>query len=144
MKITVLTEYVRAMPWSMGAWAADIARALASRGHDARVACDGAEDPSVFGAVPALIRRPERTVRGGDPLGFQAWARERGTDGAEAVVSLTPLAPGDVWAPLGDSTIEQLAPTLRDRDGRLLHPVAVAGLMGGLALMFATGLLVSV
>ena len=40
--------------------------------------------------------------------------------------------------------IVQLAPTLRDDSGRTLHPVAVAGLLAGMALMFATGLLVSV
>jgi zinc transporter ZupT len=40
--------------------------------------------------------------------------------------------------------IVQLAPSLRDDDGRLLHPVAAAGLLAGVALMFATGLLVSV
>jgi len=38
----------------------------------------------------------------------------------------------------------QLAPTLRDEDGRMLHPRAVGGLLAGLALMFATGLLVTV
>jgi zinc transporter, ZIP family len=40
--------------------------------------------------------------------------------------------------------IVQLAPSLRDGDGRTLHPVAVTGLLAGMALMFATGLLVSV
>jgi ZIP family zinc transporter len=40
--------------------------------------------------------------------------------------------------------IVQLAPTLRDDQGRTLHPRAVGGLLAGLALMFATGLLVSV
>jgi len=40
--------------------------------------------------------------------------------------------------------IVQLAPSLRDGDGRALHPVAVTGLLTGMALMFATGLLVSV
>jgi ZIP family zinc transporter len=40
--------------------------------------------------------------------------------------------------------IVQLAPSLRDGEGRLLHPAAVAGLTAGMALMFATGLLVSV
>jgi zinc transporter ZupT len=40
--------------------------------------------------------------------------------------------------------IVQLAPSLRDDDGRTLHPAAVAGLLGGLGLMFATGLLISV
>ena len=40
--------------------------------------------------------------------------------------------------------IVQLAPSLRDGQGRTLHPTAVLGLLGGMALMFATGLLVSV
>jgi zinc transporter ZupT len=40
--------------------------------------------------------------------------------------------------------IVQLAPSLRDGGGRALHPVAVTGLLAGMALMFATGLLVSV
>jgi zinc transporter ZupT len=40
--------------------------------------------------------------------------------------------------------IFQLAPALRDDDGRTLHPGAVGGLLAGMALMFATGLLVSV
>ena len=40
--------------------------------------------------------------------------------------------------------IVQLAPLLRDDHGRTLHPVAVAGLLAGMALMFTTGLLVSV
>lgn len=39
--------------------------------------------------------------------------------------------------------IVQLAPTLRDDTGRTLHPPAVAGLLGGMAIMFATGLLVA-
>ena len=40
--------------------------------------------------------------------------------------------------------IVQLAPTLRDDEGRQLHPAAVGGLLVGIGLMFATGLLVSV
>jgi ZIP family zinc transporter len=40
--------------------------------------------------------------------------------------------------------IVQLAPSLRDEDGNALHPRAVAGLLAGLALMFMTGLLVTV
>ncbi|MBA3328605.1 MAG: ZIP family metal transporter [Solirubrobacterales bacterium] len=40
--------------------------------------------------------------------------------------------------------IVQLMPTLRDDHGRTLHPRAVGGLLAGMALMFATGLLVSV
>jgi ZIP family zinc transporter len=40
--------------------------------------------------------------------------------------------------------IVQLAPTLRDGEGRTLHPASVLGLLGGMGLMFLTGLLVSV
>jgi zinc transporter ZupT len=40
--------------------------------------------------------------------------------------------------------IVQLAPSMRNDAGRTLHPSAVAGLLAGLMLMFATGLLVSV
>jgi zinc transporter ZupT len=40
--------------------------------------------------------------------------------------------------------IVQLAPSLRDGSGRTLHPVSVGGLLAGMALMFATGLLVAV
>jgi ZIP family zinc transporter len=40
--------------------------------------------------------------------------------------------------------IVQLAPSLRDEAGRTLHPASVAGLLAGLALMFMTGLLVTV
>jgi hypothetical protein len=38
--------------------------------------------------------------------------------------------------------IVQLAPSLRDSEGRLLHPAAVTGILGGMGVMFATGLLV--
>ena len=38
--------------------------------------------------------------------------------------------------------IVQLAPTVRDRAGRLLHPHAIGGLLAGVVLMYATGLLV--
>ena len=39
--------------------------------------------------------------------------------------------------------IATLVPSLRDDDGRVLHPGAVTGILAGMALMFATGLLVS-
>ncbi len=40
--------------------------------------------------------------------------------------------------------IVQLAPSLRDDEGRSLQPATVGGVLAGMALMFATGLLVSV
>ena len=40
--------------------------------------------------------------------------------------------------------VVQIAPEVRDQAGRLLHPLAAAGLVAGLALMYTTGLLISV
>jgi ZIP family zinc transporter len=40
--------------------------------------------------------------------------------------------------------VVQIAPQVRDRAGRVLHPRAAAGLAAGLAVMYATGLLISV
>jgi zinc transporter, ZIP family len=40
--------------------------------------------------------------------------------------------------------VVQIAPQVRDGAGRLLHPLAVGGLLSGLVVMYATGLLVSV
>ncbi len=39
--------------------------------------------------------------------------------------------------------IVQIAPSMRDSAGRLLHPLSVAGLIAGIAAMYLTGLLVS-
>ena len=40
--------------------------------------------------------------------------------------------------------IVQLAPSIRDAGGRLLHPVSVGGIIAGMAVLYVTGLLVSV
>ncbi len=101
MRVLIVTEYVRRFAWSLPRWSADLAAALRARGHDASVACDNVEDPSFFTGVPLLVRRPHRTWRGADPAGFQSWAvdlSERG--GFDATISLTPLVPGDLWAPV--------------------------------------------
>jgi zinc transporter ZupT len=39
--------------------------------------------------------------------------------------------------------VVQIAPQIRDRAGRLLHPLAATGLAAGLMLMYLTGLLIS-
>jgi zinc transporter, ZIP family len=39
--------------------------------------------------------------------------------------------------------VVQLAPSIRDGAGRLLHPLAVGGLLSGLVVMYSTGLLIS-
>ncbi len=40
--------------------------------------------------------------------------------------------------------IVQIAPAMRDGEGRILHPLSVAGIFAGIALLYLTGLLVSV
>ena len=40
--------------------------------------------------------------------------------------------------------IVQLAPAMRDGEGRVLHPVSVAGMIAGIAALYLTGLLISV
>jgi zinc transporter, ZIP family len=40
--------------------------------------------------------------------------------------------------------IVQIAPSMRDGDGRFLHPVSVAGMIAGIAALYVTGLLVAV
>ena len=40
--------------------------------------------------------------------------------------------------------IQQLVPSLRDRDGTVLSPATVSGLLGGIAVLYLTGLLVAV
>jgi zinc transporter, ZIP family len=40
--------------------------------------------------------------------------------------------------------IVQIAPSMRDAEGRFLHPVSVAGMIAGIAALYVTGLLVSV
>jgi zinc transporter ZupT len=40
--------------------------------------------------------------------------------------------------------VVQIAPQVRDESGRFLHPLASAGLLAGLLVMYVTGLLVSV
>ena len=91
-------------------------------------------------------------------------ARSRPSPGQLAVLGLVAGAPAVVGAWIGAAAfnsslaallfgfgagaivqvIVQLAPTLRDGDGRVLHPAAVSGILVGMATMFATGLLVSV
>jgi zinc transporter, ZIP family len=40
--------------------------------------------------------------------------------------------------------VVQIAPLMRDGEGRLLHPSSVAGILSGIVVLYATGLLVSV
>jgi zinc transporter ZupT len=90
-------------------------------------------------------------------------AHERMTIGRLAVLGLVAGAPAVLGAWIGAAAfnrsiaaflfgfgagaivqvIVQLAPSLRDEQGRTLHPAAVGGLLAGIAIMFSTGLLVT-
>jgi zinc transporter, ZIP family len=74
----------------------------------------------------------------GAPAVLGAWI------GAAAYTPATAALLLGVGAGAIAQVIVQLAPSIRDAAGRLLHPVAVGGLLAGMGVMFATGLLVSV
>jgi zinc transporter ZupT len=89
-------------------------------------------------ANPSLRRLAILGLVAGAPATAGAWL------GAAAV---TPAAGAFLFgfgAGAIAQVIVQLAPTLRDRAGRTLDPATVGGLLAGMAIMFATGLLVSI
>ena len=87
---------------------------------------------------PTLGRLALLGLIAGGPAVLGAWLGAAAYN-ASAAAFLFGLGTGAIV-----QVIVQLAPTLRDDSGRTLHPVAVAGLLGGMALMFGTGLLVSI
>jgi ZIP family zinc transporter len=87
---------------------------------------------------PSLRRLVALGLIAGAPAVLGAWIGAAAYDAALAAFLLGFGAGAIV------QVIVQLAPALRDEQGRTLHPTAVAGLLVGIALMFATGLLVSV
>jgi zinc transporter, ZIP family len=97
-------------------------------------------------AVVAPIAKDQPTVRrlallgllAGAPAVLGAWI------GAAAMNSSVAAFLFGFGAGAIVQVIVQLAPTLRDEHGRSLHPTSVGGMLTGLALMFITGLLVSV
>jgi ZIP family zinc transporter len=89
-------------------------------------------------ATPSLRRLAGLGLLAGAPAIVGAWI------GASAFNSSVAAFLFGAGAGAIVQVIVQLTPTLRDDRGRTLHPAAVAGLLAGMALMFATGLLVSV
>jgi zinc transporter ZupT len=87
---------------------------------------------------PSLLRLAVLGLIAGAPAVLGAWI------GAAAFNSSMAAFLFGFGAGAIAQVIVQLAPSLRDDDGRTLHPVAVGGLLTGMGLMFATGLLVSV
>jgi zinc transporter, ZIP family len=89
-------------------------------------------------ARPSVARLVALGLIAGAPAVLGAWLGA-GAYNASAAAFLFCLGAGAIV-----QVIVQLAPSLRDDEGRTLHPVAVAGLLTGMAVMFTTGLLVSV
>jgi zinc transporter ZupT len=89
-------------------------------------------------ARPSLGRLVTLGLVAGAPAILGAWLGA-GAYNASAAAFLFGLGAGAIV-----QVIVQLAPTLRDEAGRTLHPAAVGGLLAGMAVMFTTGLLVSV
>jgi zinc transporter, ZIP family len=90
------------------------------------------------GAGPGLGRLAGLGLIAGAPAILGAWLGAAAFDPSLAAL-LFGVGVGAIVR-----VVVQLAPTMRDGEGRLLHPVTVAGLLAGIAAMYATGLLVSV
>ena len=89
-------------------------------------------------ARPSLKRLIGLGLLAGAPAILGAWIGASAFNGSVAAFLFGAGAGAIV------QVIVQLVPSLRDDQGRALHPAAVAGLLGGMAIMFTTGLLISV
>jgi len=90
------------------------------------------------GAAPSLRRLAGLGLIAGAPAILGAWIGAAAFDPSLAAL-LFGVGVGAIV-----QVIVQLAPAMRDGAGRALHPVSVAGLLVGIAVMYATGLLVAV
>ncbi len=97
MQIAIVAEHIRRWPWHPSRWATDLARGLAARGHAVTVVCDDIEDPWSLGEGVGLVRRREgRSARSRQPIRFAQWV-ERTCASFARTISLTRLAPGNLW-----------------------------------------------
>ena len=90
------------------------------------------------GGAPSLARRAGLGLVAGAPAILGAWLGAAAFDPSLAAL-LFGVGVGAIA-----QVVVQLAPAMRDGEGRVLNPVSVAGLLAGIAVMYATGLLVSV
>ncbi len=91
----------------------------------------------IANAKPSLLRLVGLGLTAGAPAVVGAWI------GAAAFNTSVAAFLFGFGAGAIVQVIVQLAPTLRDGEGRTLHPPAVAGLVAGMGIMFATGLLIA-
>jgi hypothetical protein len=135
VRILIFAEFIYASPWRADAWIGEICGALASRGHEITLACDGGRDLLPLAPFRVIARRPLRTWRDASPLAFSRWARRTAlATPHEASLSFTPLAPADAMLPIGGAlaTLRLLAGALNPLalGLELIHqpwlPIAVA------------------
>ena len=87
---------------------------------------------------PSLARLLGLGAIAGAPAIFGAWIGAAAFDPSLAAL-LFGVGVGAIAR-----VIVQIAPAMRDGSGRYLHPVSVAGMLGGIAVLYLTGLLVAV
>jgi zinc transporter ZupT len=87
---------------------------------------------------PSLVRLVGLGLLAGAPVILGAWIGATAYD-ASLSAFLFGLGAGAIA-----QVVVQLAPSIRDRAGRVLHPLAVGGVITGLALMYVTGLAISI
>lgn len=87
---------------------------------------------------PSLVRLVGLGLLAGAPAIIGAWIGATAYD-ASLSAFLFGLGAGAIA-----QVIVQLAPSICDRAGRVLHPLAVGGVITGLALMYVTGLAISI
>lgn len=86
---------------------------------------------------PRLLRLAGLGVLAGAPAILGAWIGASAYDPRLAALMFG-LGAGAIG-----QVIVQIAPSVRDEAGRFLHPLAAAGLLAGLTVMYVTGLLIS-
>ena len=121
MKILIIGGRLSATRWSHAGLVRQVCRGLASRGHEATLACISADDAAYF-APARVIAMGEYDQNGTDwPMGFASWTRRViASEGADVVLSTSRLAWGDVWMPLGPSASAWI-----ESVGRALGPVGL-------------------
>jgi zinc transporter, ZIP family len=92
----------------------------------------------VAGDPPSLRRLVGLGLLAGAPVIPGAWIGAAAFNPAAAAFLLG-MGAGAIVA-----VVQQLVPAIRDSDGRALHPLSAAGIAAGAAILYVTGLLVSV
>ena len=116
MNIAILTEHAHARPAAeTGQWPATIARHLAERGHHVTVLAEGVTDPTIFAVdrVELVVRDTRSRGKTRRPRTTAGWLRRQHDRLApDATLSMTPLAPGDAFCPVGLTAGDELARSL--------------------------------